>query len=137
MKIEDYERLIDKSFDSVYDEIQDYIRNLSQIRNKYNKLDEEEKEEWDYSGVPIEILEKYLHQVSIRKGYQVINLMPFYGKEHDEFVFYTSSIKRTKDNIWIGNAYGITLYEAIIKTIIVINKDMKFPRNSEGSYKYE
>lgn len=110
--------------------ILDYLSNIPQIEKAYGLYDGSEGDisEW--------ILEKYLHKISIRKGYQVINIQPFYGKGHKEFVFYTSSAKRISDNVWIGNAYGLSLYEVISKLIILINKDIKYPRDS-GDFKYE
>lgn len=115
-----------------WDKIQEYLLSVSQIRKAFERVCTD-----DMSEIPIDILEKYVHQVSVRKGYQIINIQPFYGKKHDELVFYTSSVKRVEDSVWIGNAYGVTLYETIAKLIVLMNKDMKYPRSKEGEYKYE
>lgn len=104
--------------------LQKILLKIPQIEKAYNKQCEEGEE------IPIEILEKMLHQLSIRKKYIVMNIQPFYGKEHNEFIFYTSSAKRIKDNVWIGNAYGITIYETIAKLIILIYADIKNPKKS-------
>lgn len=111
--------------------LQEYLLSIPQIKKAYRFYDEGEGQisEW--------ILEKYLHQISIRKGYQVMNIQPFYGKNHDEFVFYTSSTKRISDNIWIGSSYGLSLYEAIEKLIVLINKDIRFPKDKKVSFEYE
>lgn len=121
------------------DRIKNYLLGIVQIEKAFKKY----LEEYGYEDgseytedIPLEILEKYLHQLSIRKKYQVINIQPYYGKDHDEFVFYTSSAKRVTDHVWIGNAYGKTVYETVAKLIVLIRKDMEFPRSSEG-YKYE
>ena len=112
--------------------LEEYLLSIPQIEKAFEK----EFRMYEIYDIPIEILERYLHQVSIRKGYQTINIQPFYGKRNDEFVFYTCSAKRISDNVWIGDAYGVTLYEVVAKLIILINRDMKYPRSKVG-FKYE
>lgn len=108
--------------------LQKYVRKIPPLKKKYEGLESSEKTSWNMNGVPIDVLEKVLHQYCIRKGYQVMNIQPFYGKNHDEFVFYTSSAKRKKGNVWIGNVYGISLYEIVVKLIIMIYADTKNPK---------
>lgn len=112
------------------EKLQEYLLSMPQVKKAFEK----EFRKYEIFEIPLDILERYLHQLSIRKGYQVINIQPFYGNNHDEFIFYTSSAKRTKDNMWIGSSYGLDLYETIAKLIVLINKDIKYPRKEGLNY---
>lgn len=115
-----------------YRTIQRALFKIPQIQKAYDKLCKEEQEEWDFR-IPQEILERMLHQLSIRKKYIVMNIQPFYGKNHDEFVFYTSSVKRITDHVWVGSVYGVTLYEVVCKLVIMIYSDTKNPKKQSIS----
>lgn len=78
-----------------------------------------------YETVPMEILEKTLHGLNMRYGYSVQHITPQYGRENDEFMFFTSSIMNFETKEWIGNAYGMTLNEVVSKIIIRIYWDIK------------
>lgn len=83
-----------------------------------------------HETVPIDILEKVLHGLNIRYGYAVQDIKPYYGKDHDEFVFFMSSIIKSDTREWIGNAYGKTLNETMSKIIIKIYADIKQRREN-------
>lgn len=73
--------------------------------------------------VPIEILEKVLHGISLKYDYRHQGIMSYYEK--NEFVFYTISITKKRKTVdWIGNEYGKTMWELLAKTIIKIYADI-------------
>lgn len=127
MKTEDILSIDCREEEGFY-QLQNFLLKIPQLKKKYEGLDKIDKELWKVSGVPSEILEKMLHMLCIKKGYQVMNIQPFYGKKHDEFVFYTSSAKRIEDHVWVGNVYAKSLYESCAKLIIMIYADTKKPK---------
>lgn len=100
--------------------LQSVLRSIKPIKREL------EKQGITKGDVPIDILEKTLHGLCIRYKYIVMNIQPYYGKDCDEFIFYTSSIKRLSDHGWVGNAYGITMYETIAKLVIRVFWDIKY-----------
>lgn len=127
MKTEDILNIDCRKEEGFY-EIQKFLLKIPQLNKKYEKLLSGEKELWKENGIPVDVLERMLHMLCIKKGYQVMNIQPFYGKKHDEFVFYTSSAKRIEDHTWIGNVYGVSLYESVAKLIIMIYADIRNPK---------
>ena len=81
--------------------------------------------------VGIDVLENVLHGMSIKYGYKVQHMFPYY--EDEKFIFYNSSIIkcREKTNEWIGNAYGKTMWEVLAKTIIKIYADIMEERKEK------
>lgn len=120
---------IDCRTEEGFQKLQKFLLKVPPIKKKYEKISVDEKTLWRNIGVPIDVLEKTLHMLNIKKGYQIMNIQPFYGKKHDEFVFYTASAKRVggfvEDHVWVGNVYGRDLYETVAKLIIMIYADMK------------
>lgn len=124
---------IDCRTEEGYHKLQKYLLKIPQLKKSYEKQQSGEKELWNLSGIPEEVLERLLHMFCIKKGYQVMNIQPFYGKGHDEFVFYTASAKRIDGHVWIGNVYGKSLYETLAKLIIMIYADIRNPKQESVS----
>ena len=68
-----------------------------------------------------EVLETVLHGISVKYGYSVKQIAPYY-EDGKNFVFFKGDVmKREADiNIWKGTVYGVTMWELIAKTIIKI-----------------
>lgn len=92
------------------------IKPIKRIMTKesYNKGDR----------VPIDILEKSLHGICIKNGYNMQHLNTYYDEKG--FRFYTVSVVNVHDKTrdWIGNVYGVSIWEMIAKTIIKIYADV-------------
>lgn len=92
-------------------------------------------------GVPkgcilsIEDLEKVLHGISIRYGYTIQGIQPYY-EDNQRFVFFSCGVMKLQENTkrrlgtWIGTVYGITLWEAMAKIIVKIYGDIMERRKS-------
>lgn len=82
--------------------------------------------------VDTENLEKVLHGISIRYGYETQGFTPYY-EEHKKFVFYSSNVTKieNKERHWIGTVYGVTLWEVLAKTIIKIYSEILKEKNNE------
>lgn len=80
--------------------------------------------------IPLSVLEKTLHNISIKYGYRNQGVNDYYEKQ--EFKFYTVSIVKKADNSWIGNIYGKTLWETVAKQIIKIYADVLKERNEKN-----
>lgn len=80
--------------------------------------------------VPLSVLEKTLHNISIKYGYVNQGINTYYEKER--FVFYTVSIVRKQTREWIGNIYGKTLWETMAKQIVKIYADILKERNEKN-----
>lgn len=70
--------------------------------------------------VPFNLIEKCIHLISVKYNFMVMNIQPFYGKEHDKFIWYTSSAKNTKTHAWLGTCYGVTIIEVMAKMLIML-----------------
>lgn len=78
--------------------------------------------------VPLEVLEETLHGVCIKYKYEIQNICPYY--EQERFVFYVTSIIKTKDTReWVGNTYGKTMWELLAKSMIKIYSEILKERN--------
>lgn len=82
--------------------------------------------------VPMEILEKSLHGICMKNGYTMQHLNTYYDEKG--FRFYTASVVNTnnKTRDWIGNVYGVSMWETLSKVIIKIYADVK-----KGEQRYE
>ena len=71
--------------------------------------------------ITLEVLESVLHGLSIRYGYAVMQIAPYY-EEKKRFVFFKGEVMKREENtnIWKGTVYGITLWELTAKMIIKI-----------------
>lgn len=89
-------------------------------------------------GVPkgrelsVEDLEKVLHGISTKYGYETQGFVPYY-EEHKKFIFYQSSVTKieNKERHWVGTVYGVTLWEVVAKTIIKIYSEIMKERKHE------
>ena len=79
-----------------------------------------EKDGYSKSDItPLEVLEKALHGIKQRYSYKDQGISMYY--EDGKFKFYTISVmKKTETVDWIGNIYGLTLWETIAKELIKI-----------------
>lgn len=70
--------------------------------------------------VEIEDLEKVLHGISQKYGYEAQWYRPYY--EEKKFRFWQCSVLRTSNGTreWLGEVYGVTLWEITAKCIIKI-----------------
>ena len=68
---------------------------------------------------PIELLEKALHGLCTRYGYRMQQIWCY--KEENNFKFWSCGVMKEADNNkWLGDVYGITLWEIVAKLIIKI-----------------
>jgi hypothetical protein len=81
----------------------------------------------EYEEIPMELLEKCLKVLTFKYaiGIQYINLTC--AKSVEEMVF-SSSVRNDSTYAWVGNVYGLTLYELISKTIILIYSEIRLER---------
>lgn len=73
--------------------------------------------------VSIKVLEQTLHGICIKYKYSLQHIMPYY--EENKFKFYIASVMNIKETrTWIGNVYGITIWEVLAKTIIKVYSEI-------------
>ena len=73
--------------------------------------------------VSIKVLEKALHGICIKYKYSLQHIMPYY--EENKFKFYIASVMNVKETrTWIGNVYGVTIWEVLAKTIIKVYSEI-------------
>lgn len=73
--------------------------------------------------VSIKVLEQALHGICIKYKYSLQHIMPYY--EENKFKFYIASVMNVKETrAWIGNVYGITIWEVLAKTIIKVYSEI-------------
>lgn len=80
--------------------------------------------------IPIDILENVFRGLSIKYGYRSQGIQTYY--EDNTFIYYHVSllkIKTTRE--WIGNVYGVTMWEVIAKMIVKIYGDIKAEQEAE------
>lgn len=117
MKTEDILRL-----DYRKQESKDIIRKvLCKIKplSKYSDTDE---------VIPLETIEKVVNMLCVKYAIKIQQLTPSYIP--NELPFYSVSSKRTDNHEWLGNVYGICLYETWGKLLIqlwVITRVEGFP----------
>lgn len=68
---------------------------------------------------PIELLEKALHGLCTKYGYRMQQIWCY--KEENNFKFWSCGVmKEIDNNKWLGDVYGVTLWEVVAKLIIKI-----------------
>jgi hypothetical protein len=73
--------------------------------------------------IPLEKIEKLIDKLCRKYHVHVQYMQPSHLK--DEVLWYTVSIKRTDNHVWLGQCYGSSLYELWAKLAIKIYSDIK------------
>ena len=80
--------------------------------------------------IPLEVLEKTLHNICVKYGYGHQGISSYC--EEGIFKFYTVSLTKKRNTVdWIGNAYGKTMWELFAKMIVKIYADIMQERKKE------
>lgn len=77
--------------------------------------------------IPIEVLEKTIHDLCLEHHYRLQQIWIHIDNEDKRFMFYTLGVVREEGNErkWLGDITAVTLWETIAKAIIKIYADIK------------
>lgn len=101
-----------------------FLYKVKPIQKRMEKLGRRRAE------VPLEVLEEVMQGLCLRYGYRLQHIIPVF--DVDRFIYYTSSITKRRDTVlWIGNAYGCTMWEVVAKIIIKIYADIRKEQEKE------
>lgn len=74
------------------------------------------------------VLEEIIYDMCVWEGYRLQSIETIYSTESFRYV---AGIKDINGNRWVGNTYGITLWELLAKGIIKIYADMREKEKNE------
>lgn len=78
-------------------------------------------------------LERVLHGISIRYGYRLVNVSPYY-EDDKTFIFFKGDITKKEEGVrqWHGSVYGVTMWELIAKSLIKIYSEIQKERKKDA-----
>ena len=77
----------------------------------------------DEEEIPLEAIEKVV-RVMVNK-YEITPQWVMMSFHEEDRIIYSISVKETSEGKWLGNAYGICLYEAFAKLAIKMYSEIK------------